>query len=90
MISNGKATRYTPGSGKSRAWPFANKRELDEAAREFDQRIAHGAPVRANGADASLLLVQNLEEFLHPLERLLLTVAGEDDAIAVALQRFRL
>jgi hypothetical protein len=35
------------------------------------------------------LLVQNLEEFRHSLERLLMPVAGVDDAIAIALQRFR-
>lgn len=40
--------------------------------------------------ESALLFVQNLEEFLHPLERLHMPIAGVDDAIAIALQQFQL
>ena len=39
---------------------------------------------------SALLLVQDLQEFLDPFERLVVPVAGVDHAIAIARQRFRL
>jgi len=53
-------------------------------------------PGSRSGADANLRrqerppLVQDLQEFLDPFERLVVPVAGVDHAIAIARQRFRL
>src|SRR4029453_1653668 len=63
------------------------------------RRLVREAPGRRSrsrtGADAelrrwgALLPVQDLQEFLDPLERLLMPLVGIHYAIAIALQRFR-
>jgi hypothetical protein len=66
----------------------ANTGERDAAVPE---RIALRAPARAaaltrtSGDRSALLLIQNLKEFLDPLERLSMSLAGVHHAIAVAL-----
>jgi len=52
--------------------------------------IAARLVTRTSVDRSALLLVQDLQEFLDPFERLVVPVAGVDHAIAIARQRFRL
>ena len=79
------------GQGGGITAAFAGVASMSDTPRRSGAKPPAIAPAlkRNFGDGRALLLVQDLQEFLDPLERLLMPLTGVDHAIAIALQRFR-
>ena len=87
--SPNRSIRLTSRSSRNQCCGRPTPRPYSNGSRAWN-------PGSRSGADANLRrqerppLVQDLQEFLDPFERLVVPLAGVDHAIAIARQRFRL